>query len=88
MSKKSSKNTFDNFVKKPEIPEPIVPDSVIPVVSGELMTLNKYLSKYNSQRVLDNILRKWYYKRNNLNPKKTRMEWDEIIKSFHNETEV
>ncbi len=72
---------------KEEIIEPEI-EPVIPIETGPVMTLNEYLSTNNPQRVLDNIIRKWYYKRNNLNPKKSKIEWDEIIKSFHNETEI
>lgn len=53
----------------------------------DTISLNEYLSKYNGKRVLDNIIRKWYFKKNNTNPKKTKVEWDKLIEEFHNETE-
>jgi len=51
------------------------------------ISLNEYLSKHNRERVLDNILRKWYFKKDRSNPRKTKEEWDKIIFIFHNEVE-
>lgn len=67
---------FIFYDKKPEI---------IPV--EDKISLNEYLSKYNPKRVLDNVIRNWYSKKNNLNPKKTITEWNKLIEEFHNETE-
>lgn len=51
------------------------------------ISLNEYLSKYNNKRVLDNVIRHWCSKKDNLNPKKTIEEWNKLIEEFHNETE-
>lgn len=51
------------------------------------ITLNEYLSNFNKQRVLDNIIRKWYFKKDKLNPTKTKEQWDKIMYEFHNETD-
>lgn len=70
--KKKEVTTFDFNEKVPA--EPVI-------------SLNEFLSKYNGQRILDNIIRKWYFKKDGSNPKKTIVEWSELINEFHNETE-
>ena len=56
-------------------------------VNKNLISLNEYLSKFNRERVLDNVIKKWYFKKDTSNPMKKKIEWDKIIYSFHNETE-
>lgn len=51
------------------------------------ISLNEYLSLYNRQRVLDNVIKKWFFRIDPLNPKKTKEEWDKLLFQFHNETE-
>lgn len=70
-------------VKKFKFSENISP----PIIPKNTISLNEYCSKYNSQRVLDNVIKSWFSLRDNSNPKKTKEEWDEIINMFHNETE-
>jgi len=51
-------------------------------------SLNEWLSMFNGQRVLDNIIRQWYFRTDRSNPKKTKESWDLIVNKFHNETEI
>jgi hypothetical protein len=51
------------------------------------ITLNEYLSKYNRQRKFDNIIRKWFNKKEKMNVLKRKEEWEQIISSFWKETE-
>lgn len=73
------KKEVKNFKFK-EFNPPIDPPEV-------LISLNEYVSKHNSQRVLDNVIKYWFSLKDNSNPKKTKEEWDEIINMFHKETE-
>jgi len=59
-----------------------------PVKKVEVMTLNQYLSKYNRKRVLDNVIRQWYSKIDNMNPSKSKEQWDKIINDFYNEKDI
>jgi len=56
-------------------------------VASKIFTLNEYFSKFYSKKKLENIIRKWYKTKYKNNYKKTKNEWDEIIKLFHNEKE-
>lgn len=56
-------------------------------IKEEIITFNEYLSIYNRNRVLDNVLKKWFSKIDNTNPKKSKSEWDILIEVFYNETE-
>lgn len=58
-----------------------------PVIKEDVMSLNEFLSKHNGQRVLDKIIRGWYFKKDSSNPKKTVHEWSKLLNEFHNETE-
>ncbi len=64
------------------------PDSVPKVEpkveQNEGISLNEYLAKFHGQRVLDNIIKKWYRKQDSSNPKRPREDWDKIILNFHN----
>jgi hypothetical protein len=53
----------------------------------EKISLNQYLAVYNRKRILDKVIRTWFNRIDNTNPKKTKEEWDQIINKFHTETE-
>ena len=56
-------------------------------VTENLISLNEYLSKYNRERVLDTVIKKWYLKKDKSNSKRKKSEWDKMLHEFHNETE-
>jgi hypothetical protein len=51
------------------------------------ITLDEYLSKYNRQRKFDNIIKKWFNRKEKFNVLKRKEEWDKIISGFWKETE-
>jgi hypothetical protein len=100
-NKMNSENSFPSFAsdailghrkdveyeKLPEIKSKN--DNAIERVCSPVITLNEYLSRHNRNRILDNIIRKWFFhnNKNNPNPKKSKEEWDSVMKSFQNETD-
>ena len=50
--------------------------------SEDRLSINEFLSSYSTQRHLDNVFRKWFYKKDNSNPKKTVSEWQSLEKEF------
>jgi hypothetical protein len=51
------------------------------------ITLDEYLSKYNRQRKFDNIIKKWFNRKEKFNVLKRKEEWDKIISGFWKGTE-
>jgi hypothetical protein len=85
MFKNSNPQIPDEKFLRRDIPiSKISPPVIIPTI-----TLNEYLSRYNRKRILDNVIRKWFFanNKNNPNPKKSKEEWDKILQSFYNETD-
>jgi hypothetical protein len=54
----------------------------------EKINLNTYLANFsNHKRNLDRIIILWARKKDSSNPKKTKKDWDSLIKEFFSETE-
>lgn len=51
------------------------------------ISLNEYLASFNKNRVLDKVITKWFQRKDKNNPKKSKEKWDNLLKSFYNETE-
>lgn len=51
------------------------------------ITLDEYLSKYNRRRKFDNIIKKWFNRKEKFNVLKRKEEWNKIISGFWKETE-
>jgi len=70
--------------EKIKIIKEIISDIVV-----ETMTLNSFLSNFGGGRNknLDKVIVKWFMKKDNSNPKKSKENWEKIVKSFSSEIE-
>jgi|WetSurMetagenome_2_1015567.scaffolds.fasta_scaffold01018_8 hypothetical protein len=50
-------------------------------------SLTEYLSQFSTKRNIDKVIIGWYQKIDCLNPKKTKNNWDELIKKFYSEVD-
>ena len=56
--------------------------------SKEEISLNAFLSNHGDhQRNLDGTIKKWYMKKDNSNPNKSKEDWKKIVEKFFGETE-
>ena len=77
--KKKFKEEKENIIEEQVLTEQVVQEPVV------LISLNEFLSKYNGQRVLDKVIRKWYLKKDPYNTKRSINDWSNLIQEFHNE---
>ena len=49
----------------------------------ELLTINEFLSVHSRKRNLDDVFRKWFYRIDQTNPKKTVQEWQKLLSDFY-----
>ncbi|MFA5300751.1 MAG: hypothetical protein WC389_21385 [Lutibacter sp.] len=55
--------------------------------SKDMMFLSFYLSQYSTKRNLDKVFKQWFSKKDAQNPRKSKEEWDALMKEFFAETE-
>lgn len=52
-------------------------------MNKEVLTINEFLSVHSRKRNIDDIFRKWFYRIDQTNPKKTVKEWQKLLSDFY-----
>jgi len=56
-------------------------------IKAETLTLTQYLAQHNRKRTMDKVLKKYFLKKDPMNPSFTKEQWDAKIEAFYKETE-
>ena len=51
----------------------------------ETMNINEFLSSHSRKRKLDDVFKRWFFRYDSSNPKKTLTEWTILFANFLNE---
>lgn len=52
-------------------------------MNEEMLTINEFLSVHSRKRNLDDVFKKWFYRTDRTNPKKTVQEWQKLLSDFY-----
>lgn len=75
----------EELYKEEKIEPEIKKEPVMEVRIDPGIVVNEYLTSYSTNRNLDEVFKKWFYRQDNSNPSKPIQEWDRLFQKFLNE---